>query len=75
MNLSHPQGTSIYNGVVPELCTLSHTSIDSAAAMVLNHGQGAWLAKVDIAEAYRLVPLHSDDCWLLGMKWKVVCKY
>ena len=28
------------------------------------------LAKVDIAWAYRNIPIHPDDCWLLGMMWE-----
>ena len=27
------------------------------------------LAKVDISNAYRNVPVHPDDRWLLGMEW------
>ena len=58
------------DGVDPKLCSLSYVSIDAAAAMVLSLGQGAELAKLDIASAYRIVPVHPDDRPLLGMKWK-----
>ena len=33
-------------------------------------GQGALLVKVDVKEAYRLVPVHPDDRKLLAVEWK-----
>ena len=70
MDLSHPKGTSVNDGVESELCSLSYASIDVAAAMVLSKGKGAELAKLDIVSTYRIVPVHPDDCPQLGMKWK-----
>ena len=32
-------------------------------------GQGALLAKLDIKSAYRNVPIHPEDRWLMGMSW------
>ena len=32
-------------------------------------GKGASLAKVDISEGYRNVPVHSDDKHLRGINW------
>ena len=32
----------------------------------------AQLAKIDIKIAYRNVPVHTDDRWLLGMNWRGV---
>ena len=28
------------------------------------------MAKVDISNAYRVVPVHLEDRWLMGMTWK-----
>ena len=33
-------------------------------------GRGTLMAKMDIKEAYRMVPVHPEDRLLLGMKWK-----
>ena len=33
-------------------------------------GRGALLAKLDLKNAYRNVPIHPDDCMLLGVQWK-----
>jgi hypothetical protein len=37
--------------------------------MVRRYGRGALLAKFDIKAAYRNVPVHLDDRWLLGLVW------
>ena len=28
------------------------------------------MAKFDVESAYRNVPVHRSDCYLLGMKWR-----
>ena len=35
-----------------------------------NLGRGAQLAKFDLENAYRMIPVHPNDRKLLGMKWK-----
>ena len=70
VDLSHPKGASINDGIDPSLCSLSYTSVDEAANRVLQRGRGALMAKLDIASAYRIVPVHPDDRPLLGMAWK-----
>lgn len=70
MDLLHPKGFSINDGVDPTLYSLRYASIDGAASSVLSLGRGAELAKLDIASVYRIIPIHPDDCPLLGMRWK-----
>lgn len=38
--------------------------------MLLTLGEGALMAKLDLKDAYCLVPVHPDDRPLLGMQWK-----
>ena len=33
-------------------------------------GRDAQLVKLDIKEAYRIMPVHPDDYHLLGIRWK-----
>ncbi len=40
------------------------------ARAVVEKGVGAQLAKIDIRSAYRIVSVHPDDRWLLGMSWE-----
>ncbi len=70
VDLSYPEGHSVNDGLEPELCTMTYTSVDAAVARVLALGVGTYLAKFDIESAYRMVPVHPDDQPLLGMSWK-----
>ena len=47
-------------------------SVDVVADKVLAPGRGAMLAKMDIKQAYRMVPIHPQDRRLLGMRWEGV---
>ena len=70
VDLSHPRGASVNDGLEPELCSIRYTSVDVAVGRILALGQGSLLAKFDVEGAYRTVPVHPEDRWLLGMKWR-----
>ena len=70
VDLSHPTGASVNDGIEPELCTLKYTSVDEAVRVVLSSGSGTVMAKFDIQSAYRIVPVHPEDRPLLGMRWR-----
>ena len=69
-DLSHPEGGSVNNGIHPSRCTLHYTSVDRVARSMQKYGKGALMAKIDVKSAYRLVPVHPDDRYLLGVKWE-----
>ena len=70
MNLSAPEGGSVNDGIAKELCSLSYISVDMVADRVLTLGQGAFITKMDVKQAYRMVPVHPHDRPLLGMRWE-----
>ena len=70
MDLSHPEGRSVNDGIEADICTLQYVSVDTAVARALAHGSAARLAKFDVESAYRVVPIHPEDRHLLGMEWK-----
>ena len=70
VDLSHPAGSSVNDGIDPELCTLRYTSVDEAIKRILQQGQEAQLAKLDLQSAYRIVPVDPVDRLLLGMVWR-----
>ena len=70
MDLSSPLGKSVDDGISSELASLSYISIDEIARLVASMGRGTLLAKMDIHNAYRMVPVHPEDRALLGMRWK-----
>ena len=45
-------------------------SVDLVASRILKLGKGTELAKVDIKQAYRLVPVHPADRRRLGVQWQ-----
>ncbi len=46
------------------------SKVDDIAELILHLGVGARLAKIDIQEACRIVPVHLQDRLLLGMTWQ-----
>ena len=70
VDLSHPDGRSVNDGISSELCSLCYTRVDQVVRQLLQLGPGALMAKLDIKSAYRIVPVHPQDRFLLGMKWE-----
>ena len=69
LDLSNPAGSSINDGIHPELCSLSYISVDDVARVVALLGRGTMLGKTDIKSAYRIIPVHPAYRLLLGMEW------
>lgn len=69
-HLSYPIGQSVNDFIDPALCSVTYTSSDTAISMVQDLGQGCWMFKTDIQNAYRLIPIHPDDFELLGFRFK-----
>ena len=70
VDLSAPEGASVNDGISREVCSLSYMTVDDAARVIEASGWGAYLAKVDIKNAYRIIPVHPEDRALLGMQWE-----
>ncbi len=70
MHLSAPTGSSINDYISREQFSLQYASVDDATRLVLCHGPGALMAKVDLKSAFRMVPVCKQDWELLGMQWK-----
>ena len=70
LDLSSPKGRSVNDGIDKNLCSLQYESVDNTARIIMGLGRDTQLAKIDIAHAYRNVPVHPADRYLLGMQWK-----
>ena len=70
VDLSYPEGQSVNDGISSADASMIYSSIDDAARLILDAGEGALLAKIDVASAFRIIPVHPDDRHLLGMLWK-----
>ena len=69
-HLSAPAGQSINDGIAKDNFSLHYSSVDDATRILSRLGKGAFLAKVDLKSAFRMVPVHRDDWELLGIQWK-----
>lgn len=69
VDLSSPEGGSANDSMDKDSCSLSYTFVDTITSRVAALGKGTLIAKMDVQQAYRLVPVHPDDRVLLGMQW------
>ena len=69
-HLSAPHGSSINDYIDPESFSLTYCSVDDAYAIVNALGTGALMSKIDLKNAFRLIPVRPNDWNLLGMQWR-----
>ena len=69
VDLSHPVDLSVNDGIPKELCSLSYITVDTAINHIMELGQGALLAMMDIKSAFHLLPVHPSDRHLLAIEW------
>ena len=58
------------DSIEPEVCAVRYTSVDMACWRIIAQGRGTIMAKFDVQGAFRTVPVHPHDRWLLGMCWE-----
>ena len=69
VDLSSPEGHSVNDAIRRDLCSVLYTSVDKAVVLAQSLGQGYLLAKLDLKDAYRAVPVHPSDQCLLAVSW------
>ena len=70
MHLSAPTDHSINDGISKEMFSLRYSTIDDACRLIATTGHGAFLAKIDLKAAFRLIPVAKKDWELLGLHWR-----
>ena len=50
--------------------SLTYVKLDDAIRGILQRGQGSWLCKTDIVDAFKQIPVHPSLWHLYGVKWK-----
>ena len=70
VDLSSPEGKSVNDAISKDLCSVCYTSVDHVVTWAQSLGQGCLMAKLDLKEAYRAVPVHPSDQRLLAVSWK-----
>lgn len=69
-DLSFPKSNSVNSMIPDENSTVQYDSIDNVTVLLRKFGQGALMAKTDIQDAFRIVPIHPNDYKLLGFSWE-----
>ena len=58
------------DGISRDLFSVAYRKVDDIIDGIMLFGRGALLAKFDMKSACRIVPVHPDDRYLLGMQWR-----
>ena len=69
-HLSAPAQHSINDYIDPESFSLTYCTIDDAYSIINKLGPNALLSKIDLKDAFRLIPVRPEDWNLLGIKWR-----
>ena len=70
VNLSAPAGRSVNDNLHRHLTHVSYSSPSDAALLLHSLGPGSLMAKIDLRDAYRMVPIHPADRPFLGLSWQ-----
>lgn len=74
MDLSAPHNnsthTSINDLINKEDCTLSYVTIDDAIREIVKQGRGSLMCKVDISDAFKIVPILPTQYHLYCIRWE-----
>jgi hypothetical protein len=74
-DLSSPFGTSVNDSIQHADSTVQYETLDDFIKLVKRFGTNALMAKCDIENAFRQIPVHRDDFHLLGFSWNGLYYY
>ncbi|XP_065195263.1 uncharacterized protein LOC135826586 [Sycon ciliatum] len=69
-HLSYPDRMSVNDGINKDSFSLYYVTVDDAIERLQRQGTGALMAKLDIRNAFRLVPVAPTAYHLLGFQWQ-----
>ena len=69
-HLSFPHGSSVNDSIPRDQCSVQYSSIQDAINSITKFDDPVFLAKSDIAHAFRNIPVHPVDYHLLGLQWE-----
>ena len=74
-HLSFPKGSSLSDGISPDHTSVSYATVEDAIWRIRTVGSSCFLAKTDIKNAFRIIPIRPQDYNLLGMCWRGLYYY
>ena len=69
-DLSSPDGSSVNDGISRDDFSPDYATVDMAVSHIMSLGQGSYLTKVDVRNAFRLCPVQPSQWFLLGIYWE-----
>lgn len=69
-HLSYPRGSSLNDGISSDHTTVSYATVENAIGLIKSVGPNCFLAKTDVKNAFRIVPIRPEDYDLLGIYWQ-----
>lgn len=73
-DLSKPKGQSVNDNIPDQLKSVEYCTVIQVAeflrSSMINGDSECFMAKVDLADAYRCCPIHKDDWRFLGMQFE-----
>ena len=69
-DLSFPEGNSVNEHISRENATVQYESIENVIQLIKKFGQGALMAKLDVEDGFRNIPIHPSDHHFLGFIWE-----
>jgi hypothetical protein len=67
-HMSYPYLNSVNDFIDSELTKVRYSDFDNAVHIVKRLGKGTWMGKMDLKNAFRLLPCYPGDFDLLGIK-------
>lgn len=69
-HLSWPRGTSVNDGIPDSEASIKYDAFECAIRDLVASGPGSLMAKLDLKDAFRHIPIRPDDWHHLGFTWK-----
>lgn len=71
LSAPHDGSDQSINSLIPAAqFSLFYSTVDDAIKFIKIAGRGAWLAKADITDAFKVMPLHPSQWHMFGIRWK-----
>ena len=70
VDMSRPREASVNDMLCRGLTHIAFSSVEDATHLMHYLSASTLLAKMDVSEAYRLVPIHPEDRIFLGIQWQ-----
>ena len=68
-HLSWPPGSSVNDGILDSEASISYDAFDCAVKDLVSAGVGSLMAKLDLKDAFRHIPVRPADWHHMGFRW------